>query len=310
MRRGFALSFLAVRAPRPAGVALLGACGAALLLGGCSTTAVRPADDTGAAVPSSRSAPPAPAARRGGAFYKDDGPGELPPFDLDLVPDAVPRPEPLHRFANRPYSVLGNDYVPATAIRPFRQRGTASWYGRRFHGQPTSSGEPYDMYAMSAAHPTLPIPSYARVTNMQNGRSVVVRINDRGPFLKGRVMDLSYTAAWRLGYVNTGSAEVEVETVIPDGALAVSPAPAQRAPREASASVFLQLGAFGSAANAEGLRSRVRENFSEYADRVEVVANAGQYRVHLGPFTSPAIARSEAERIGDALNLSPIVVQR
>ena len=154
----------------------------------------------------------APSARRG-AYYLDDGPGANPPVDLASIPDAVPQPEPLLPRATRPYSVFGRQYTPMTQVEPFRQRGIASWYGRRYHGQPTSSGERYDMYAMTAAHPTLPIPSYARVTNVANGRSVVVRVNDRGPFLQDRVIDLSYTAAAKLGYVEAGSAEVEVELV-------------------------------------------------------------------------------------------------
>jgi rare lipoprotein A len=150
-----------------------------------------------------------------GGYYKDDGPHERPPAGLDAVADATPRAEPLHRYANRPYSVFGKDYLPLSAVQPFRQRGMASWYGKRFHGQKTSSGEPYDMYSMTAAHPTLPIPSYARVTNLANGRSVVVRINDRGPFHAGRVIDLSYVAAYKLGYIAAGSAQVEVEAIVP-----------------------------------------------------------------------------------------------
>jgi len=154
-------------------------------------------------------------APRPGGYYKDDGPHERPPANLDRVADAVPRAEPLHRFANRPYKALGRDYVPMTSLQPFRQRGLASWYGKRYHGQKTSSGEPYDMYAMTAAHPTLPIPSYARVTHVANGRSVVVRINDRGPFKSGRVIDLSYVAAYKLGYIQAGQAQVEVEAIVP-----------------------------------------------------------------------------------------------
>ena len=148
-------------------------------------------------------------------YYKDDGPGESPPADLDNVPDAVPRIEPLHRFANRPYTVLGRDYVPATTLKSYRERGVASWYGRKFHGQKTSIGETYDMYGMTAAHPTLPLPSYARVTNVATGKSVVVRVNDRGPFLHDRVIDLSYAAAHRIGIAQAGSGEVEVEAVVP-----------------------------------------------------------------------------------------------
>jgi rare lipoprotein A len=148
-----------------------------------------------------------------GGYYKDDGPGDRVP--AGNIPDAVPRLEPLHRFANRPYEVFGKSYVPHAALQPFRQRGAASWYGKRFHGAKTSSGEAYDMYRMTAAHPTLAIPSYARVTNLANGRSVVVRINDRGPFHGGRIIDLSYAAATRLGYVQAGSAQVEVESIVP-----------------------------------------------------------------------------------------------
>ena len=154
---------------------------------------------------------------RGGASYKDDGPGANPPPNLDRTADAQPRAEPLSRAANRPYEVFGKRYVPLVSVQPFHQRGIASWYGRRFNGQPTSSGERYDMYAMSAAHPVLPIPSYARVTNLANGRSVVVRINDRGPFHSGRIIDLSYAAAHKLGYVAAGSTRVATDSLVPGG---------------------------------------------------------------------------------------------
>lgn len=152
----------------------------------------------------------------GGGYYKDDGPGSTIPTNLDTIPDAVPRIEPLHKPALRPYTVMGQSFTPRTALTPYRERGHGSWYGKRFHGNPTSIGEPYDMYAMTAAHPTLPLPSYARVTNLNNGRTVIVRVNDRGPFLRGRIIDLSYAAAHRLGYINAGSALVEVESILPD----------------------------------------------------------------------------------------------
>ena len=151
-----------------------------------------------------------------GGYYKDDGPGANPPSNLSSIQDATPKSEPLHRFANRPYEVFGKKYVPLAKVQPFHQRGVASWYGKRFHGQKTASGEPYDMYAMTAAHPILPIPSYARVTNVRNGKQVVVRINDRGPFHSSRVIDLSYAAANRLGLIGSGSGEVEVDAIVPD----------------------------------------------------------------------------------------------
>ena len=149
-----------------------------------------------------------------GGYYKDDGPHERPPANLERMADAVPRSEPLHKFANRPYEALGKRYVPMTSVQPFRQSGLASWYGKRYHGQKISSGETYDMYAMTAAHPTLPIPSYVRVTNVANRKSVVVRINDRGPFKSERVIDLSYVAAYKLGFIQSGQARVEVEAIV------------------------------------------------------------------------------------------------
>ncbi|HQV07673.1 MAG TPA: septal ring lytic transglycosylase RlpA family protein, partial [Thauera sp.] len=194
----------------------LGLACAAVLLSACGSTPRRDADEASAPAPDTTT--PSVTRRSGGGYYKDDGPDDEVPDNLDAIPDAEPRDEPLHRFANRPYHVMGQSFVPATELRPFRQRGHASWYGRRFHGNPTSSGEPYDMYAMTAAHPTLPIPSYARVTHLGNGRSVVVRVNDRGPFLRGRVIDLSYAAAHKLGYINAGSAQVEVEQILPSEA--------------------------------------------------------------------------------------------
>ncbi len=198
---------------------------AALSVAGCASTGPAPGDakdagttlDDPAARPSPGTArPPAKTtARRGGAFYLDDGPGNNPPPNLDTIPDAKPRSEPLHRFANRPYVVFGRGYTPMTERVPYRARGVATWYGKRYHAQKTSSGEVYDMYEMTGAHPTLPIPSYVRVTNVANGRQVVVRINDRGPFLGERLIDLSYAAAFRLGYIEAGSATVEVEKLIP-----------------------------------------------------------------------------------------------
>ena len=154
-------------------------------------------------------------ASKKGGYYKDDGPESRPPGNLDRIADAKPRAEPLHRSANRPYEVFGKKYVPLSSVRPYHQRGIASWYGKRFHGQKTASGETYDMYAMTAAHPILPIPSYARVTSVRSGKQVIVRINDRGPFHSGRVIDLSYAAAHRLGLIGSGSGEVEIEAIVP-----------------------------------------------------------------------------------------------
>jgi rare lipoprotein A len=142
-----------------------------------------------------------------------DGPGARAPADLASRPDAEPRVEAIRSGGpNKPYQALGRTYVPETRDVPFSERGLASWYGAKFHGRSTSSGEPYDMYAMTAAHPTLPIPSYARIRNPANGREVVVRINDRGPFVAGRIVDLSYTAALKLDLLR-GVAPVELERI-------------------------------------------------------------------------------------------------
>ena len=149
---------------------------------------------------------PAPSAER-------DGPDAQPPADLAKVPDAEPKVEPIRNGGpNRPYELLGRSYVPITTDRPFTERGLASWYGKKFHGRRTASGEVYNMYAMTAAHPTLPLPSYARIRNPANGREIVVRINDRGPFHAGRIVDLSYTAAFKLDLLRA-VAPVEVSRI-------------------------------------------------------------------------------------------------
>ena len=213
---------------------LAGAC-LAVALGGCGALTTRPSAPEPPAA--SRSTPPPSPARPGG-YYLDDGPGANPPANLDGIPDAVPKLEPLRRANSRPYEALGTSYRPMAALGPYKARGLATWYGRRYHGKPTASGEIYDMYAMSGAHPILPIPSYVRVTNLQNGRAVVVRINDRGPFIDGRLIDLSYTAAYKLGILG-GATMVEVETVIPgrDDDTVVAQADAQTATPEGGAPV-------------------------------------------------------------------------
>jgi peptidoglycan lytic transglycosylase len=282
-----------------------------------------------------------------GGYYKDDGPGEMP--NLDQIADAQPKAEPLHRYANRPYQVFGKEYVPLASVQPYRQRGMASWYGKKFHGQRTASGEPYDMYAMSAAHPTLPIPSYARVTRVATGRSVIVRINDRGPFHQGRMIDLSYAAALKLGFAHIGSAEVELEgidpgraeaptqqaaTSIPQAAVltpqAAAPIPATAATQQAAAAtpsaattteqalpapgqavaVYVQVGAFSSRDNAESLRSRLEGEFGWLKDMVQVLAIGNLWRLHLGPYRTRDDARSVAERIESQLSVKPLLVVR
>jgi rare lipoprotein A len=157
--------------------------------------------------------------------------------DPDAVPEPTPKAEPIPSWGNRPYVLFGQRYQPMTEVRPFRERGLASWYGKPFHGRKTAIGERFDMYRMMAAHPTLPLPSYARVTNLRNGRTVIVRVNDRGPYKYGRQIDLSFAAAHRLGFTGAGTTEVDIELIVPQTAAVPTggPAPGTRLTHTASA---------------------------------------------------------------------------
>lgn len=267
--------------------------------------------------------PAAPAASKGGGYLAGDGPGTDAPANLDAIPDAVPKNEPLHRYANRPYTALGKTYTPLTAAGNYKERGIASWYGKKFHGQRTSSGEVYDMYGMTAAHPTLPIPSYARVTNTASKKSVVVRVNDRGPFLHERVMDLSYTAAHKLGIIGNGSSEVEVESLAPDARVntlakadAVESKPLEKtepaassapAASTAGSNIYLQLGAFKSQEAAESFMAQMRAKLGDAGKQLSVFLKDGLNRVHLGPYASQDAARSSAEGLKGKLGFKPMV---
>lgn len=279
--------------------------------------------------------------KRGGGFYKDDGPADDIPDNLDDIPDAEPKWEALHKPATKPYVVFGKEYVPNSSVRPYQARGIASWYGKKFHGQKTSIGEPYDMFAMTAAHTVLAIPSYVRVTNPQNGRSVIVRVTDRGPFHVGRIIDLSYAAAYKLDIISNGSGEVEVEAIIPGESgtpvyaqnmppkprpaalpqserdeiadLArkfareeVSPTPASMP----SKGIFLQLGAFANVDNAENLKNRLASELDWLSGVMQIYAAGGIHRLHVGPYPNRAEADASAERIRLALGYKPTVVTR
>ncbi len=289
---------------------------AVLAMGACTTA------------PKKEPQPPAPSTK----YYKDDGPPETPPpTGPDALPDAVPRIEPLNRFANRPYTVFGREYVPATSLRPYKERGIASWYGRKFHGEKTSTGEVYDMHAMTAAHPTLPLPSYARVTNVATGKSVVVRVNDRGPFLHNRVIDLSYAAATKIGIAQKGSGEVEVEAIIPietatvaaaaplpplvapptAGAPAAAPAgetPLSVPVAQADGGFVVQLGAFASSANADNFLARLAAPIAQIGVEGKVRQRDGYFRVFVGPYPSRDEAKRTADRLRDALGLESTIV--
>jgi rare lipoprotein A len=302
--------------------------------------------------------------KSGGAIGRD-GPEANPPSDLASVPDAEPRVEPIRVGGpNRPYEVLGQSYTPITQDRAVTERGLASWYGRKFHGRRTSSGEVYDMYAMTAAHKTLPIPSYARVRNPANGREVIVRINDRGPFHAGRIVDLSYTAALKLGVLGA-VAPVELERItyddirtgawrrglavaaapaaapppssgdVPQGAppvvVAGAPIPVAGTPAEAAPAAepvppidaaparasampvrgfWIQLGAFRQPDGAEAFQRRVAAELDWLAPLLAVFSDAPFYRLQAGPYPNRDAARAGADRIRDALQLVPVVIER
>jgi len=292
--------------------AAAGALIAAVVLTLLACTPAPPKSET-ATVPA-----PGPSSRPGG-YYKDDGPGENPPANLDAIAEPTPRVEPLNRFANRPYSVFGREYIPATSLRPYKERGIASWYGRKFHNQKTSTGETYDMYAMTAAHPTLPLPSYARVTNLANGKSVVVRVNDRGPFHAGRIIDLSYAAAWRIGIAQNGSGEVEVESIVPSGApvnvaaqplppVASAPSIAPAAPvAQETSGYVVQLGAFANNANAQAFIAHLANQTTGLGVEAKVHQADGLFRVVVGPYPTREEAGQASERLRVALGLENMV---
>jgi rare lipoprotein A len=219
---------------------------------------------------------------------------------------------------------MGTTYVPMTALGAYRATGLASWYGKRYHGRATASGEIYDMYAMTAAHPTLPIPSYVRVTSLATDQSVVVRINDRGPFHSDRLIDLSYIAAYKLGILANGSAMVEVQSILPgrdpapisasrdappSAPVAGAPAPAP-ASVDQPAGVYLQLGAFSLRENAASLLSRLQAEFAWLAGLAGIYQAGEVYRVQAGPYASREEALQAAARIGQAFDLQPVVISR
>jgi len=252
------------------------------------------------------------------SYYSDDGPPDSVPANLAQIPDAVPRDEPYNRYANKPYTVFGRTYTPVLNKEPTKERGIASWYGKKFHGQKTASGEPYDMFAMTAAHPTLPIPSYAKVTNVKTGQSCVVRINDRGPFHTDRIIDLSYAAASRIGIAAPGSGMVEVERVFAStGAAPVVVATA--APRPPTVEtpmviedrgLWLQIGAFSSRESADIFREQAARELSWNNEPLDVSPRDGFFRVRLGPYRNRGEADAIAQKVQQTLGYAPTLTSR
>lgn len=249
---------------------------------------------------------------------KDVAP-ESPP-DVSQVPDAEPIDEPLSAYGNKsPYRALGETYTVMESAKGFTQTGKASWYGKKFHGLKTSSGEKYDMYKMTAAHTTLPLPTYVRVTNLANDKSVIVKVNDRGPFHSERIMDLSYAAAARLDYLKTGTANVRIEVVTAEE-FQKSPAKAVKKESVAADSAtavttdtrfFVQVGAFSARGNATALQ----EKLADLINAPIVVArdensSKGISRVRIGPFSSQDEAEKAAATISDHNLGKPIILKR
>ena len=317
---------------------ILFCCLSLVACGGANTVKPKPnspsATTKPAATPSTNSTKP-------GGYYLDDGPGDNPPQDIDSIPDASPKKEPLFDRANKPYVALGNSYKPMTSYQPYKASGVSSWYGKRYHGKKTSSGEVYDMYSMTAAHPTLPLPSYVKVTNPANGRFVVVRVNDRGPFKNDRIIDLSYAAAYKLRFSAQGSTQVIVEAidtnntsanyiagytqtvktsalpastvttpVTEDSAAAAKPvAPIQTIENSNTQlnGYFVQVGAFKNEINADLLIKKIQGLDIENNAGINKVYNSGLYRLKLGPYDSKKAAENTATSIRKQLNTPTII---
>ena len=214
------------------------------------------------------------------------------PPNLEAIADATPRPEPRSKYGNPPdYEVLGQRYFVLNSATGYKERGRASWYGTKFNGKRTSSGEPYDMFQMTAAHKTLPLPTYVRVTRVSNGKSVIVKVNDRGPFHQGRIIDLSYAAATRLDLLKEGSAEVEVEALDP-GAPPAAPAAPIPAP------AFLEVATTDDPIYAVALREEI-ERLGIGAVEIRSVEQGADvlHRVIAGPFRDPAGLAAARQRL-------------
>ena len=209
-----------------------------------------------------------------------------PPFDINAIPDAVPRIEPRSAHGNPPfYNAMGKRYYVLGASDGYVERGVASWYGPTFHGVNTSSGERYDMYGMTAAHKTLPLPTYVRVTNLRNGRTITVRINDRGPFVGNRLIDLSYTAAAKLDMLRDGTSFVEVRALEPGG----TPDNLTRISETPPPTLYVQAGAFADPGNAQRAIARLRAAGLDTAFIAPPASDKPQlYRVRVGPISDVA----------------------
>lgn len=316
-------------------IGLLAACGSSPMKPSVKTpppaapanTPKPPSAPPSAETPATPTAPTPEEKPSAGGYYLDDGPDENAPANLDNIPGAALKSELPDPRANRPYSALGMQYTPMKTYAPYKKQGIASWYGKRFHGKKTSTGEIYDMYAMSAAHTVLPIPSYAKVTNPANGRSVIVRVNDRGPFKRERLIDLSYAAAYQLRLIKQGYGLVEVETIDtrPEALQKMAAnKPVQTTPNADNAPTnhanvttatdasttqyYVQAGAFKNEANGEVLQKKIQGLSLDENVGVANVYNNGLYRVKLGPYATKNAAETSAATIRRQLNIAARVI--
>nr|WP_320165836.1 septal ring lytic transglycosylase RlpA family protein [uncultured Methylophaga sp.] len=241
-----------------------------------------------------------------GVVEQDSAPTRAP--DLSNIPDAVPKNEPLSKYGNpRQYKVLGKNYYTLSSAEGYREKGIASWYGTKFHGRRTSSGEIYDMYKMTAAHKTLPLPTYVEVTNLENGKKAIVKVNDRGPFHENRVIDLSYSAATKLGIIAKGTGLVEVRALTTPGKATVAPTIKEAAPKVtasvkplSSAEMFLQVGAFSSLSRAEQIKRKLQHEVTGVIIITPFKSSQGTlYRVRIGPISSVEQGDSLATKLAN-----------
>ena len=262
----------------------------ALCLAGCQTNNVE-----------KNSEDPVTDSKSKGAYYLDDGPEEVIPENLSSIPNAIPKKEPLNKFSNRPYKVFGKTYYPMTSLKPYTATGYATWYGKKYHGNKTSIGEVYDMYKMTAAHKTLPLPCYVKVTNLKNDKTVIVRVNDRGPFVKDRIIDLSYAAANRLEIIEKGSELVKVELIDLDEKVKVS---------KINKQIYIQAGLFSDEKNANNLINKIKKLGTVKNENIKKIKNEDQFQVLIGPFKNNQKAKIKKDELSDNFFINGFIVKR
>ena len=248
-------------------------------------------------------------AQKTGGYYLDDGPEETPPDNLDEIKDAQPKYEALSKRANRPYVAFEKKYTPMNKITPFEEEGYASWYGKRYHGRKTSIGEIYDMYQMTGAHKTLPLPCYIKVTNLKNKRSVIIRVNDRGPFIDQRIVDLSYAAAHKLDIIKNGSELVKIEMINPSLTKHNLKKINDKLSSLSSEKYFyIQAGAFSSEENANNLMNRISRIKFKGPLTLKKINKDSLHLVTIGPYKNKEIAEKSLKKILKKIQLNSFII--